>query len=159
MIERLQAQALNCIFGWKIPYTEMRQRVGVPTLRQRRILLTDKFAEKAAASARFSKWFLKRKVVRAASRVKEMYLETFVRCERLRNSPVHYMQRRLNGKLGKTYGERNKQYRDTDDGSIKLKSLKNRHRVWMGNRTLDFDCSTELDLKLDQSCTGLRTLL
>ena len=44
-LERLQAQALKCIFGWKVPYAEMRSMAGVSTLRQRRIEMTDKFAE------------------------------------------------------------------------------------------------------------------
>ena len=56
-IERLQVQALKCIFGWRVPYSEMRSMAGVTTLRQRRIEMADKFAEKAAGSARFSGWF------------------------------------------------------------------------------------------------------
>ena len=104
---------MKCVYGWKIPYAEMRSMAGVTTLRQRRIEMADKFAEKAASSARFSAWFPRRQPTRSASRVKDQYLETFARCDRLRNSPVHYMRRRLNGKLGKTYGERNRRYRDT----------------------------------------------
>ena len=112
-IERLQAQALKCIFGWRVPYAEMRSKAGVTTLRQRRIEMADKFEEKAAGSTRFSGWFPRKQPTRSTSRVKDQYLETFARCDRLRNSPVHYMRRRLNGKLGKTYGERNRKYRDT----------------------------------------------
>ena len=39
-------------------------------------------------------------------------MEEQARCNRLRDSPIFYMRRRLNGKEGKTYGERNKDYRD-----------------------------------------------
>ena len=83
--------------------------------------MVDDFAAKAEASPRFSAWFPKKVGVRAASRVKEVYQETFARCDRLRNSPVHYMRRCLNGKQGKSYGERNRKYRDTDEGGIRLK--------------------------------------
>ena len=38
-VERIQSQALKSIFGWKIPYVELRARAGVTTLRQRRVCL------------------------------------------------------------------------------------------------------------------------
>ena len=38
--------------------------------------------------------------------------EEFARCNRIRDSPIFYMRRRLNGKDGKKYGERNREYRD-----------------------------------------------
>ena len=94
---------------------------GVGTLRQRRIAMTDKFAEAAVASPRFARWFPKRRAARAASRVGDRYLETFARCDRLRNSPIHYMRRRLNGKEGRKYGERNRQYRDMEEDGVTLK--------------------------------------
>ena len=121
MIERLQSQALKSIFGWKIPYADLRRMAGVSTLRQRRILMADKFAEAAAVSPRFRRWFPRRRAARAASRVGDKYVETFARCDRLRNSPIHYMRRRLNGKEGMRYGERNRQYRDTEEDGITLR--------------------------------------
>ena len=120
MVERLQAQALKNIFGWSHSYAALRIKAGVPTLRQRRIDLVDKFAEKCAANSRFARWFPKRPGMRAASRSKEKYLESFARCDRLRNSPLHYMRRRLNGKEGKQYGVRNQEYRDTLGDGIAL---------------------------------------
>ena len=51
----------------------------------------------------------------------DKYQETFARCDRLRNLPLHYMRRRLNGKAGKEYGERNRCYRDTEEDGIRLK--------------------------------------
>ena len=39
-------------------------------------------------------------------------MEEFARCNRLRDSPIFYMRRRLNGKEGKSYGSRNRDYRD-----------------------------------------------
>ena len=115
MIERLQAQALKCIYGWKYSYAELRRRSGIPTLRQRRIELVDFFAKKCALSDRFSMWFPEKKAARAtrAAAGGDLYKETFARCDRLRHSPVHHMRRRLNGKPGKEYGSRNRIYQDT----------------------------------------------
>ena len=57
-VERLQAQALKCIYGYKMSYKEMRDRAGITTHQARRVELCDKFAEKAATSGRFSEaWF------------------------------------------------------------------------------------------------------
>ena len=58
-------------------------------------------------------WFPSRAVGRPGARRKgEAFLEEFARCNRLRDSPLFYMRRRLNGKEGKTYGQRNMEYRD-----------------------------------------------
>ena len=110
-IERLQARALKCIYGPYPSYAEMRKMAGVTTLRQRRIEATDKFAYKCLTSSRFSEWFPAKPVSRG--RKKELYLEEFARCNRLKNTPIFYMRRRLNGKPGRYYGERNRAYRDT----------------------------------------------
>ena len=115
IIERLQSQALKIIFGLDIPYATMREKAGVKTLRQRRIDACDAFAAKYLQSENFKKWFPKREIARSGARNRpgETFVEEFARCDRLRNSPVFFMRRRLNGKPGKTYGERNRKYRDT----------------------------------------------
>ena len=110
-LESVQSRALQIIYGYDIPAGEMRRRAGITTLRARRIDLTDKFAQKILLQPRFAHWFPERPVART-TRSSEQYLETYARCERLKNSPVFYMRRRLNGKEGKTYGVRNKQYRE-----------------------------------------------
>ena len=112
VIERLQSQALKCIYGPYVPYAEMPDLAEVTTLRKRRIEICDKFAAKCCVSSRFSKWFPLRTVTRRGNRGGEKYLEEYARCDRLKNTPIFYMRRRLNGKEGKTYGERNRQYRD-----------------------------------------------
>ena len=89
----------------------MRNMAGVTTLRQRRIELCDKFAQKTANNPRFHHWFPKNKPARK-SRHSLPYREEFARCDRLKNSPLFYMRRRLNGKDGKTYGKRYCHYRD-----------------------------------------------
>lgn len=112
-IERLQAFALLNIFGYGVPYSQMRDRAGVTTLRQRRIDLCDSFAEKCLKSVRFCKWFPGKLAPRRSARGTEIYMKEYARCDRLRNSPLFYMRRRLNGKPGKTYGERNRCYQYT----------------------------------------------
>ena len=114
-LERCQSLALKCIYGPGIPYETMRKMAKVTTLRQRRIELTDKFAKKCLGHSEFQKWFPLRPRARAGNRGGEKYLEESARTDRLMNSPVFYMRRRLNGKIGKKYGERNKKYRDQID--------------------------------------------
>ena len=115
VIERMQAQALKNIYGFKMSYAEMRERAEVTTLRARRIEMCDKFAEKAAVSGRFARWFPLREGRMSArtAGVVEKYKEFTARTDRLNDSPLFYFRRRLNGKPGKKYGERNRKYRDT----------------------------------------------
>ena len=113
-LERLQSQALKLIFGWRLSYSRVRELAGVETLRSRRVELCDKFASKCLGSRRFSAWFPLRDDVRRSARntAGEKYKEFFARCDRLKNTPLYYMRRRLNGKAGKSYGKRNAEYRD-----------------------------------------------
>ena len=91
----------------------MRETADVSTLRFRRIEACDKFAARCADSDRFLEWFPKRPVRRATRNAGgEEILEEYARCDRLYNSPIFYMRRRLNGKPGKEYGTRNQEYRE-----------------------------------------------
>ena len=110
-LESAQTGALRAIFGYGLSARRLRQAANVQTLRERRIEQTDKFARKAAASQRFSHWFPKN-TARRSGRNSEVYVEKFAKCDRLMNSPLYYMRRRLNGKEGKSYGLRNQQYRE-----------------------------------------------
>ena len=112
-LDRMQNHALRCIFGPRQGGRRLRELAGVTTLCERRIAHCDAFAKKCS-EGRFAAWF-PRKPHRRSTRSaggKEVFLETFARCDRLRDSPVHYFQRRLNGKVGKTYGERYREYRE-----------------------------------------------
>ena len=110
-IEKLQATALRYIYGYGIPYAKMREYSKLPTLRQRRIEAADKFAASCAASDRFGQWFPPAAPARRSRHTLD-YREDYARCDRLKNSPVFYMRRRLNGKQGKIYGQRYRHYRD-----------------------------------------------
>ena len=107
-LKRLQNGALKCIFGGGFSAREMREKANITTLRERREILVDKFATKAATNPLFAKWF-PLKTARSSTRNgkrQEVYLESKARCERLKNSPFHYFRRRLNGKEGMVYGPR-----------------------------------------------------
>ena len=111
LLERTQIGALRAIFGYKNTATELRQMAGVTTLRERRVDLTDKFAQKCLTSERFRHWFPASEG-RRSGRNTERYREFFAKSDRLKNSPLYYMRRRLNGKQGREYGERNRKYRE-----------------------------------------------
>ena len=113
MLDQCQAHALRCIYGKGVSYQKMREMAGVKTLRQRRIDACDRFAAKCLKDPRFSGWFLHKGGTRASSRsgIAEKYEEKFARCDRLRNTPLFFMRRRLNGKEGKEYGSRYKDRR------------------------------------------------
>ena len=114
-IDNLQNAALRMIYGSGISARKMRSMAGLTSLRSRRESLCDKFASKCIGMPLFSDWFVP-KTSRASSRLSrgnEQYLETKARCERLRNSPLHYFRRRLNGKPGKEYGESYREYRES----------------------------------------------
>ena len=110
-LENAQVGALRAIFGYGLSARRLRQEAGVETLRQRRIELTDRFARKALGSDRFSHWFPRNAGGRTV-RNREEFQEFFAKTDRLKNSPLYYMRRRLNGKEGKVYGKRNEQYRE-----------------------------------------------
>ena len=110
-MERTQVGALRSIFGYNFTATELRSEAGVTTLRERRIQLTDKFANKCLNNDRFKVWFPENESRRSA-RNGDKYKEFFAKSDRLKNSPLYYMRRRLNGKPGKLYGERNRKYRE-----------------------------------------------
>ena len=110
-IERAQTGALRCIFGAGISGRKMRQKANMKTLRDRRVDLCDTFAKKCVANHRFQHWFPLTQGRRSA-RNKEIYQELPAKSDRLKNSPLFFMRRRLNGKVGKIYGERNRMYRE-----------------------------------------------
>ena len=111
-IERLQNHALKCIYGPGKSGRKMRKLSGLPTLRARREEICDKFAAKCVGHPRLEEWFPK-KTARASRRGtnREEFLETKARCKRLFDSPLFYFRRRLNGKIRKSYGKRNEEYR------------------------------------------------
>ena len=109
-LERLQDHALKCIFGTEQSARRLRGLADLPTLRERREQIVLKFATKCSNDPAYDHWFPRR--TGRQTRNKEVYLEEQARCERLRNSPLFYFRRVLNGKVGKKYGSRNRSYRE-----------------------------------------------
>ena len=112
-LEAAQAGALRTILGSGLSARKMRSETGLKTMRDRRVEHADKFARKAANSDRFCHWFPKRQGRRSGRLAGDEYEERFARLDRLKNSPLFFMRRRMNGKAGKSYGERNRIYRQT----------------------------------------------
>ena len=110
-LEQAQVSALRSIYGYGDSGRKLRQKAGIDTLRDRRISLTDNFAAKCVGNPRFKKWFPPA-TGRRSGRSQEKYREEFAKNDRLKNSPLFYMRRRMNGKEGKIYGERNRIYRE-----------------------------------------------
>ena len=87
LVKRLQSTALRYIYGYGLSYKTMREMSGLETLRQRRITLCDKFAQKCLAHPQFSRWFPESNPGRR-SRHTLPYKEFFARCDRLKNSQL-----------------------------------------------------------------------
>ena len=95
-LERQQARALKAIFGYEHSYRSPLQKTGLETLFDRRARRAEAFARKAAVG-KLRHWFPRREAPRS-TRQTTSYHESFARCQRLRNSPIHYMRRLLNGR-------------------------------------------------------------
>jgi len=93
-IERLQQQALKCIFGIQFSYRALLEKTGLETLECRRVMAVDAFAKKSL-EGRFAHWFPLRESGRSL-RKGNKYVEEYARTDRLKNTPVYYMRRRLN---------------------------------------------------------------
>ena len=106
-LDRQQNHALRCIFGFGIGGKRLRALAGLTTLRERRIAHCNAFAAKCSRDSRFEHFFPRREHKRRArsSLGGEEFLETFARCDRLRESPIHFFRRRFNGKAGKNYSQ------------------------------------------------------
>ena len=104
LLERLQNHALKTIFGPGLSARKMCEQTAIPTLRERRIELADKFTRKCEKNPQFADWFPKKTTRRSTRKTDaEVYIEKKARCDTLFNSPLYYFRRRLNGKgLGRS---------------------------------------------------------
>jgi hypothetical protein len=94
-LEHLQQQALKCIYGYSQSYRVQKERAEIQSLKERREEAVEKFALKSVGG-KYSSWFPPRdtRLVRNGNR----YREDYARCDRLKNSPLFYMRRVLNGR-------------------------------------------------------------
>ena len=116
LLEQCQNHALLCCLGPGMSAREMREAAGISTLRQRREELCDKFALKCLSNPSMSHLFPLKSTRSSARAVvsTEKYKEFRARCDRLWNSPLYYLRRRLNEKIGKKYCNRNEPYKRED---------------------------------------------
>ena len=96
-LERIQMQALKCIFGRKISYAKLLDITGVELLSSRREAAFIKLAQKMSESTRFSRWFPLRLYrdgvqVRRTEEKFKIYRASTGRCL---NSPLNLMRREL----------------------------------------------------------------
>ena len=97
-LERVQYQALKCIYGYNGESGRaLRERAGLETLEERRLQAIDKFTDKCI-QGRFADWFPHKSIARQ-TRSQRPYEEKYARCDRLRNSPLYFMRRRLNDRI------------------------------------------------------------
>ena len=96
-LERIQMQALKCIYGWNLSYEKLLEKSGIEGLSVRREASFIKLAIKMRESARFASWFplrLYRDGVQVRS--KEKYKVYRANTGRCLNSPLNLMHQKLN---------------------------------------------------------------
>ena len=86
-LERLQSQALKCIFGYQYSYRALLEMSGLTTLATRREHRCVKFASKTAANPRFAHWFPRAEQPRTL-RCRPPFQEFRAKTSKLYNSPL-----------------------------------------------------------------------
>jgi hypothetical protein len=98
LLERVQYQALKCIYGYTgDSYRALRELSGLATLKERRLASIDRFVDKCL-NGRFAEWFPLRNITRN-TRMTRPYEERYARCDRLKNSPLYFIRKRLNDRV------------------------------------------------------------
>ena len=96
-LEDLQAYALRIIYGQKLSYRELLELSGVERLDERRLRLLDAFLNKTMKNEELaSRWFPRKTFTHHNLRKELIFVEKFAKNERLFNSPLYFMRRRLN---------------------------------------------------------------
>ena len=97
-LEGLQCRALKIVYNCDLSYNAALTKSSITTLSERRRILVENFAIKASKNPRFADgWFPLRTNNKYDTRNQKKYIEFPATTERLRNSPLHYMRRVLNG--------------------------------------------------------------
>ena len=94
-LEGLQKRALKIIFGFGFTYNELLLKSKLEKMSTRRAKACLEYAKKLSVSPRFNNWFQedKREI---NVRNKKKYVEEYAKTNRLYNSPLFYMRRKLN---------------------------------------------------------------
>ena len=94
-IEKQQFRALKNIYGNQYSHGRLLELSNLPTLEQRRIEASVRFANKMANNPRFQHHF-KKKRSRARAKTDKEYIEMTARTNRRKNSPLFSFRRLLN---------------------------------------------------------------
>ena len=99
-LERVQKTAIKIISRLNYKgYLHSLNILDLPTLSDRRHYLCTKFALKNVKNDKMQQFFVKNdKTHNMNTRFPETFVTQYAHTERLRNSPIIYMQRLLNGK-------------------------------------------------------------
>ena len=96
-LENLQKLALKVIYGVTgVSYVSLLERSSLPSLKDRRITMLDKFITKLAGNNKYQSWFPLRSITHHDLRSERVYEEKFARTSRLYKSPLYFYRRRLN---------------------------------------------------------------
>ena len=95
-LEKQKCNALKIIYGFNHTYKEMLELSGLDTLEARRQTLTDNFAVKMKNNPKYSHLFPERPQEQRRARRGNKYVEYAASTNRLYNSPLYHMRRRLN---------------------------------------------------------------
>ena len=95
-LERLQMGCLKTIFGYEKSYRETLEKGRIQSLEERRQDIFDKFAVKLAKNPDYQHWLPKTSFTGYDLREELIFTEHFAATERLRNSPLYAIRRRLN---------------------------------------------------------------
>ena len=93
----MQYQALKCVYGYGESYRYLLEKAQLEELSERRVKAIDKFTDKCLVGS-FKHWFPLNNSTRS-TRGKKKYREEYARCDRLRNTSILFMRRRLNDRV------------------------------------------------------------
>ena len=88
---------MRIVYGYDIKKEDMLAKSGLPTLEARRSRLFENFCKKSYANSRFKKaWFTEREFTGHDLRKQKILVEKPARTNRLFNSPLYAMRRKIN---------------------------------------------------------------
>ena len=96
-IVKLKRDIFKIIYGFDRSYKDILEEECLDTLRERRQKLFDDYVLKSAKNDRYrDRWFPTKTFEHADLRKERIYVEKYARTDRLMNSPLYQMRKRLN---------------------------------------------------------------
>ena len=96
-LEKMQNKALRIIFGYEKSHEELLALSGLPPLQERREILLESFCKKLYSNPRFKRQWLGERIFEGPGlRRQKIVKEKFARTNRLFNSPLYTIRRKIN---------------------------------------------------------------